>query len=105
MGNDIIGSELFSEAIRFVFLLGIKCVFFCLQAGLYGWRVWIGAEDKHGDMRFSWTDGTGVAADLWPEGQPNGGGDHRCVDVMHYHKYSDEGCQAERAGYICQIDL
>uniref|UniRef100_A0A8B9EC39 Macrophage mannose receptor 1 n=1 Tax=Anser cygnoides TaxID=8845 RepID=A0A8B9EC39_ANSCY len=76
---------------------------------------WIGLNDINHELRFLWTDGTGVYFTNWAKGFPSGhmglysyDGQADCV-VMRNNplkdagKWADESCDNNR-GYICQIN-
>ncbi|KAM9024791.1 macrophage mannose receptor 1-like isoform 1-T1 [Ara ararauna] len=76
---------------------------------------WIGLNDINHEMRFLWTDGTGVYFTNWAKGFPSGhmdlysyDGQADCVvmrnnPVKEAGKWADESCDNSR-GYICQIN-
>uniref|UniRef100_A0A8B9GP43 Macrophage mannose receptor 1 n=1 Tax=Amazona collaria TaxID=241587 RepID=A0A8B9GP43_9PSIT len=76
---------------------------------------WIGLNDINHEMRFLWTDGTGVYFTNWAKGFPSGhmdlysyDGQADCVvmrnnPVKEAGKWADESCDNSR-GYVCQIN-
>uniref|UniRef100_A0A8B9SG96 C-type lectin domain-containing protein n=1 Tax=Anas platyrhynchos TaxID=8839 RepID=A0A8B9SG96_ANAPL len=77
---------------------------------------WIGLNDINHELRFLWTDGTGVYFTNWAKGFPSGhmgfysyDGQADCVvmrnnPIKEAGKWADESCDNNR-GYICQINL
>ncbi|XP_054245985.1 macrophage mannose receptor 1-like [Indicator indicator] len=75
--------------------------------------VWIGLNDINHELKFLWTDGTGVYFTNWAKGFPSGhrglyDGQADCVvmrnsPVKKAGKWADETCGSTR-GYICQIN-
>ncbi|OXB84688.1 UNVERIFIED_CONTAM: hypothetical protein H355_001165 [Colinus virginianus] len=75
---------------------------------------WIGLNDINHELKFLWTDGTGVYFTNWAKGFPSGhigsysyDGQADCVvmrnnPVKEAGKWADESCDNNR-GYICQI--
>ncbi|NXS54327.1 MRC1 protein, partial [Brachypteracias leptosomus] len=74
---------------------------------------WIGLNDINHELRFLWTDGTGVYFTNWAKGFPSGHTDIYLYDgqadcavmrnkpVKEAGKWADESCDNSR-GYICQ---
>ncbi|KAJ7408292.1 Macrophage mannose receptor 1 [Pitangus sulphuratus] len=78
-------------------------------------NTWIGLNDINHEMRFLWTDGTGVYFTNWAKGFPSGRGDLYFYDsqadcvvmrnspIKEAGKWVDVSCDNSR-GYICQTD-
>ncbi|XP_009079448.1 PREDICTED: macrophage mannose receptor 1-like, partial [Acanthisitta chloris] len=75
--------------------------------------IWIGLNDINHEMRFLWTDGTGVYFTNWAKGFPSGrvdlyGTQADCVamtnsPVKEAGQWADQSCDDSK-GYICQIN-
>uniref|UniRef100_A0A8C4UK20 Mannose receptor C-type 1 n=1 Tax=Falco tinnunculus TaxID=100819 RepID=A0A8C4UK20_FALTI len=101
-------------SLKVLFFFFITSAFLTFHMKDFVTDTWIGLNDINHELRFLWTDGTGVYFTNWAKGFPSGhtdlysyDGQADCVvmrnnPVKEAGKWADEGCDNNR-GYICQI--